>query len=274
MHALAVINVRKRDVEHDRNSGKCFQLGVFGEHPARDRVFQAKHIADRASSSIRRRAFGWRVPALVRIENDLHAGRMFSYFAAPTGHIIFQAALEFDAVVAGGGKASREWFDVGERAMARPGADANLLLHGAAQQIDERHVVLFRKGVPDGTLETVIFAAVGDRQFLTWQVCQRRADESPRDAFDNSPIVVAVEFAEPNDSVAEMQFQNAFWQCIELHGPRGLPGDRQFVEWLVDARTINRPGPCRHDNFGGNNSFDPRHRPPTIICSRQFVKSS
>ena len=60
--------------------GKCFQLGILGEHPARDRVFQAEHIADRAQFLNPSPGIGWCFPALVRVEDNLHARRCFALF--------------------------------------------------------------------------------------------------------------------------------------------------------------------------------------------------
>src|SRR4051794_18614423 len=47
MHALAMVDIRKRDMEHNRDRGNCFQLGILGKHPAGNRIFQAEHVTDR-----------------------------------------------------------------------------------------------------------------------------------------------------------------------------------------------------------------------------------
>ena len=141
VHPLAVIDVRQRDVQHDRDRR---------EQPSAWRIRRASSAESdlpgrvrcrlAASSSNPPPRFGRPLPALVGIENDLHSRGGGGDRAAPADDVVLKRALELDAIVAGCGKASGERVDFVERAMARPGADANSRLHLAAQQIDERQI--------------------------------------------------------------------------------------------------------------------------------------
>ena len=109
--------------------------------------------------------------------------------------------------------------------MARPGADANLLLNLAAQQVDERQPVQLGERIPNRTFEAVVFAAMRDRQLLARQIVELRADQPPRNVLDDAPVVVAVQLAQADDAVIEIQLEDALGQLIELHASR-TPGRR------------------------------------------------
>jgi hypothetical protein len=103
------------------------------------------------------------------------------------------------------------------------------------------------------------------------QVFELRADKSPCDIFDGTPVVIAIQFAKTDDVVGEVQFQDALWQGIKLYRPRGLARDRELVKRLVNAGTIDRFRPCRHDDFRGDNSLDLRHEQHTVVNSQLAV---
>src|SRR4029079_2612054 len=128
------------------------------------------HIADRAEFFDPTPDVCRGFPAFVGIENDLQLRRSVGNISAPAGNIVFQAAFELYAVEACRGDASDERIDVVQRAVARPGANTNLRLHLAAEQVNQRQAMPLGKGVPNSALETVVFAAVSDRQLLTRQV--------------------------------------------------------------------------------------------------------
>ena len=144
----------------------CRELRIFVEHPARNRILKAEDVADVAQPVDAPPRLGRRVPTLVRVENDLHPGRLLGDQSAPADHIVVEIALELDAVVAGVGKAGGQRFDLLQFAMARPGPDANFRLNLSAQQIHERQPVQLGEGIPNGAFEAVILAAMRDRQFL------------------------------------------------------------------------------------------------------------
>lgn len=49
------------------------------------------------------------------------------------------------------------------------------------------------------------------------------------DTFPNPPIVIAIELAQADRVVVEIQLHEALWQLVELSGPRGVAGGGQFV---------------------------------------------
>ncbi len=85
--------------------------------------------------------------------------------------------------------------------MARPGTHANTQLHRSAEQIHERQSVHFGERVPNRAFKSVVFAAMGDRQFLARQLLEPRANEAPGNVFDDAPIVVAIQLAQANGTV-------------------------------------------------------------------------
>ena len=108
----------------------CLQLGVLVQHPARNRVFQAQarcrlrrsaSIRRRVSAGVSQRSFGSRMTCSSR--------RRLGDHSAPADDVVLQVALELDAVVAGIGEAGGQRLDLFQRAMARPGADANFRLN-------------------------------------------------------------------------------------------------------------------------------------------------
>ena len=90
-------------------------------------------------------------------------GRRVGDRPAPADDVVLEIALELDAIVAERGETSGERTDLVERAMPRPGADANPRLDLSAQQIHQRQVVQLGEGVPNRTFKPVVLAAMGNR---------------------------------------------------------------------------------------------------------------
>ena len=143
--------------------------------------------------------------------------------------------------------------------MARPGTHADSILNRSAEQIHERQSVHFGERVPNGAFKAVVFAAMGDRQFLAWQLLEPRANEPPGNVFDDAPIVVAIQLAQADSAIIQIDFENALGQLIELHGPRCLSCHRQLVQRLIDAGAVDRSRLGGHDHFGGDDSDKTRH---------------
>ena len=133
--------------------------------------------------------------------------------------------------------------------------------------------MLFCECIPNGTLEAVVFATMSDRKLLTRQVFERHAQQSLSDTFHDAPVMISIQFANPDNSIAKMQFQYAFWQGVELYSPRCLATDRQFVEWLINSRTVDGSRPRGHDDFCGDNPFDSRHRSHNVTCLKHIAKT-
>ena len=72
----------------------------FAQHPSRDRVLNTKHVADLRQPGQALARLGGMRPALVGIEDYLHAGRGVGDLAAPADNVVGKVALELNAVIA------------------------------------------------------------------------------------------------------------------------------------------------------------------------------
>src|SRR3954469_19940365 len=92
VRALALIDVGQGDVQHDRDRGKAPELGELEQHPTRQRIFEQEDVADLLELPDDRAGIARILPALVRIKNHLHAGRVLLYARAPTADIVLEVA--------------------------------------------------------------------------------------------------------------------------------------------------------------------------------------
>ena len=195
------------------------------QHPARDRVLDEEEIADGVELAEPAARFADILPALVGVDDHPHAGRFRPDLAAPADDIVLEARLQLDAVIALASELPRERAHLAGLAEARPGADLDPIAHRAAEQLVERHAEGLGGGVPDRTLEAVVFARQRDRQVLQHEVVERATEQAVDDAFDRHPVVVAVEFSPSDRAVGELHLQDEL-RAAHRTGPTSPPSRR------------------------------------------------
>ena len=237
--ALALEDVRQGDVKRDRNGAELPEIGIILDHPALDRVLEQEDVPDLLQFADDRTGIAGILPALIGIEDHLHAGRVLPDFRAPGHDVVLEVAFELDAVETLLMVLPDPGADFLDGPVTRPGADLHMIADRAPEEAVQRNAEGFRIGIPDRAFEPVIFPRQSNGQVLQGHFGNALAEKHVRDALNDAPVVVPVEFRDSDRPVLQGHPQDELRQLIELNRPGPLAADRKHVKRLVEAVGID-----------------------------------